>query len=102
MYTCLKDWMDLPCVINHATGRTGTGDILYAAPLPTSCYLEGKCTIIKDFKGKEVTSMAIVYLDGSETVGPNDTVVIEGKTRTVLNYNTFYRNGVADILEVYV
>lgn len=102
MYSSLKPWVDIEFFIKPFIKRTGTGKALYGDPIKYLCYPDAKMQLIKDASGAEVVSSHTLYLDTNVPVGLNDIVIFEGIERTVLSINTFYRNGTADCLVVYV
>lgn len=104
MYNTLKNWMDIPCSIQHCIGTNDFNDKVYADPISTLGYVEGSIKQVVDSLGDEVVSMSTVYIDGSEceNLTTSDILSVEGVPRKILALNAFYAKGIVDIWVVYI
>lgn len=93
----------------------GAGDKTYGLPTMILCYIEGKIELVRNLDGDEVISTRKVYVktdsvskfwpyrDPSSAVPKAaDILTIDGLDYPVLALQPYYRNGIVDLLVVYV
>lgn len=102
LYNSLKAWANLPVQIRPFVKRTGTGTKIYGDPVDTLCYAEGKIQVVSDDSGADVVSNKQLYVDGSTQVSELDSIIFEGREKSIKSISTFYRGGVADIKVIYL
>ena len=102
MYASLKSWINVPYAILPFVKYSGAGTKIYGDRRESLCYPTGDVRKILDANGSEVTSTATLYVPGTEDIKDTDTIVFEGKERSILRITNYYRNGVVDIKVVYL
>lgn len=102
MYASLKDWINVPYSILPFLRYDGSGTKVYDERIDSMCYPTGDVRKILDANGSEVTSTATLYVPGTERIKDTDTIVFEGKERSILRITNYYRDGVVDIKVVYL
>lgn len=102
MYASLKSWINVPYSILPFVKYNGAGAKVYGERIDSLCYPTGDVRKILDASGSEVTSTATLYVDGTEDIKDTDTIVFEGRERSILRITNYYRNGVVDIKVVYL
>lgn len=102
MYASLKSWINVPYSILPFVKYSGAGTKVYGDRIDSLCYPTGDVRKILDANGSEVTSTATLYVDGSEPIKDTDTVVFEGKERSILRITNYYREGRVDLKVVYL
>ena len=102
MYASLKAWMDVPYSILPFVKYNGAGTKEYDKRVDALCYPTGDVRKILDVNGAEVTSTATLYVPGNTVIKDTDTVIFEGRERSILRITNYYRNGVVDIKVVYL
>lgn len=102
MYASLKDWINVPYAILPFVKYNGAGAKEYGERIESLCYPTGDVRKILNAAGAEVTSTATLYVPGTENIKDTDTVVFEGRERSILRITNYYRNGVVDIKVVYL
>ena len=102
MYASLRSWMDVPYQIKPFIKRDGAGNKIFADPINSLCYPEGKVILVINVEGGTVTSTCQLYVDGRTDIKVTDNVVFEGVDRPIQRINSYYRNGVPDIKVVYL
>lgn len=102
MYASLRTWMNVPYTILPFVKYSGAGTKVHGEPIHSLCYPTGDVRKILDASGSEVTSTATLYVPGTERILDTDTIVFEGKERSILRITNYYRNGVVDIKVVYL
>ncbi len=102
MYDSLKPWINVPYTILPFIKYTGAGSKVHGDPIESLCYPTGDVRKILDVNGSEVTSTATLYVPGTENIKDTDTVIFEGRERSIHRITNFYRDGVVDIKVVYL
>lgn len=102
MYASLRAWMNVPFTIKPFIKYNGAGTKVYDSSRESLCYPTGEVRKILDANGSEVTSTATLYVDGREEIKDNDTIVFEGRERSILRITNYYRGGVVDLKVVYL
>ena len=102
MYASLKAWMDVPYTILPFVKYNGTGGKIHGNPVESLCYPTGDVRKILDVNGSEVTSTATLYVAGNTDIKDTDTIVFEGRERSILRITNYYRRGIVDIKVVYL
>lgn len=102
MYASLKSWINVPYSILPFVKYTGAGSKVYGDRIDSLCYPTGDVRKILDVNGSEVTSTATLYVPGTENIKDTDTIVFEGRERSILRITNYYRDGVVDIKVVYL
>lgn len=102
MYTSLKSWINVPYSILPFIKYSGTGSKIHGERIDSLCYPTGDVRKILDVNGSEVTSTATLYVPGTESIKDTDTIIFEGRERSILRITNFYRDGVIDIKVVYL
>lgn len=102
MYTSLKPWINVPYTILPFVKYNGAGTKEYDKSVNALCYPTGDVRKILDANGTEVTSTATLYVPGDTAIKDTDTIVFEGRERSILRITNYYRNGVVDIKVVYL
>lgn len=102
MYASLKDWINVPYAILPFLRYDGSGAKVYDERIDSMCYPTGDVRKILDANGSEVTSTATLYVPGTETIKDTDTIVFEGKERSILRITNYYREGKIDLKVVYL
>lgn len=102
MYASVKPWINVPYSILPFVKYSGDGTKVYGERVDSLCYPTGDVRKILDASGAEVTSTATLYVDGTESIKDTDTIVFEGRERSILRITNYYRNGKVDIKVVYL
>ena len=102
MYASIKGWINVPYSILPFVKYNGAGTKVYGERRESMCYPTGDVRKILDANGSEVTSTATLYVDGTEEIKDTDTIVFEGRERSILRITNYYRDGVVDIKVVYL
>lgn len=102
MYASLKPWINVPYAILPFIKYSGGGAKIYGDRIESLCYPTGDVRKILDVNGSEVTSTATLYVPGTDNIKDTDTVVFEGRERSILRITNYYRDGVVDIKVVYL
>ena len=102
MYASLRAWMNVPYSILPFERYNGAGTKVYGKRVDSLCYPTGDVRKILDASGSEVTSTATLYVDGNTNIKDTDTVVFEGRERSILRITNYYREGKVDIKVVYL
>lgn len=102
MYASLKNWINVPYAIRPFIKYNGSGTKVHGERIESLCYPTGDVRKILDASGAEVTSTATLYVPGDEPIKDTDTVVFEGRERSILRITNYYRDGVVDVKVVYL
>jgi hypothetical protein len=102
MYASLKPWLNVPYAILPFIKYNGAGTKIYGERIESKCHPTGDVRKVLDVNGSEVTSTATLYVDGNEPIKDTDTVIFEGKERSILRITNYYRDGKPDIKVVYL
>ena len=102
MYASLRSWMNVPLTVRPFVKHSGAGTKQFGDNVELLCYPKADIQVITDEKGSEVISTTQLYVDGRNSIKVTDNVIFEGTERPIQRINTFYRNGAADILVVYL
>lgn len=102
MYASVKPWINVPYAILPFIKYSGDGTKVHGERVDSLCYPTGDVRKILDANGAEVTSTATLYVDGSENINDTDTIVFEGRERSILRITNYYRNGKVDLKVVYL
>lgn len=102
MFASLKAWINVPYSILPFIKYTGAGSKVYGDRIDSLCYPTGDVRKILDVNGSEVTSTATLYVPGTENIKDTDTIIFEGRERSILRITNFYCDGVVDIKVVYL
>ena len=102
MYDSLRPWLNVPYSILPFIKYNGTGGKIYGERVDSMCYPTGDVRKILDVHGSEVTSTATLYVPGTENIKDTDTIVFEGRERSILRITNYYRDGKVDLKVVYL
>ena len=102
MYASLKKWVSIPYQYRPFVKYNGAGVRQFGETVSSLCYPVGDVKLVTDVSGIQKVSTQQLYVLGSDTVGVNDAVLIDGEERAILRITSYYRDGVVDLKVVYL
>jgi hypothetical protein len=102
MYASVKPWINIPYQYRPFLKYSGAGVKQFGEPVSSLCYPVGDTKFVTDVNGAQKVSTMQLYVDGTEAIKVNDSVLIEGEERAIYRITSYYRNGAVDLRVVYL
>lgn len=78
------DFFKQTVTVEPYTGQNQYAEPTYGASVQYSAFVQRKTKLVRDRAGREVVSMAQVYLDGSVNVGVQDRITLPDGSQPVI------------------
>lgn len=102
MYNSLKAWIDVPIGIKPYVSRDSANHKTFGTVVDALCYPEEKVRKVVNASGDEVISSTTLYMEPSSTISTEDEIIYNNVSCPIKAKGAYYRNGVVDIMVVYV